>query len=240
MLEIRQITPHQIDIWLVRLSQDETSINDLSLLLSDDEMQRAERFHFPIHKQRFIIAKAYLRLILASYTNQRPHHLQFAYTSHEKPFLEHRHDLQFNLSHSDDLAVYAITKDQALGIDIEKIKDEYHQGLVQRFFSTAEQDSIEQLPDTLKPPAFYQIWAKKEAVVKTVGQGLNHPLSSFSVSLGPHSETIELAGYPNLRLFPLQLHPEYASAVCCQGVMQKILIYHINGDISRLEKSYDF
>jgi 4'-phosphopantetheinyl transferase len=240
MLEKKQIESHHIHIWQVHLSQDQPYINELFLLLSEDEKQRANRFHFPIHQQRFIIARASLRTILASYIHQDPQDLQFVYTNHEKPFLKDTPDLQFNLSHSDDLAIYAITKDQALGIDIEKIKDEYHQGIVQRFFSANEQRAIEELSDELKPHAFYQIWAKKEAIVKTIGKGLNLPLSSFSVSLAPHSESIELDGYSSLQLFPLQLHDEYASAVCCQGVVQKISIYNIIGKISQLEKSYNF
>jgi 4'-phosphopantetheinyl transferase len=121
--------------------------------------------------------------------NAAPEHLCFDYNCYGKPFLasefEH-YQLTFNLSHSDGLALYAIVRNQYVGIDIERIRTDFeYEEIAQRFFSPREVAVLRTVPAHLKPEAFFSCWTRKEAYIKAQGQGLSLPLDSFDVSLAP-------------------------------------------------------
>ncbi len=110
------LATNQIDIWqfsLLDIPQGALS------LLDYDERERAFRFHFTRHQRRFIVARAMLRNILARYLNQDPRELTLSYQKHGKPFIPHGLQIEFNLSHSKDMALLAVGKTVPLGIDIE-------------------------------------------------------------------------------------------------------------------------
>ena len=122
-----------VHLWRASLSDFNTKCDELLALLSSDETTRAERLRFPLHKKRFIIARGLLRKTLALYLNQAPELIQFSYGAHGKPALALPF-LKFNLSHSDDMLVLALTREKEVGIDIEKIKPHFKKEVAERFF----------------------------------------------------------------------------------------------------------
>lgn len=153
-----------VHIWQVNLD----TIARLSEFLSPDERSRADRFKFDQHRQRFIAGRGFLRSLLARYLNTEPKTLEFHYGSHGKPFLKES-SIQFNLAHSQHLALYAVTLDRAVGIDIEQVRAiEQLDALVQRFFLPSEARTIQSQPDL-----FFQYWTCKEAFLKATGTGLS-------------------------------------------------------------------
>src|SRR5690606_26602872 len=112
--------------------------------------------------------------------------IQFTYGSEGKPALEPPSDLHFNVSHSDEIALYAISFQQEVGVDIECMRplDDIDQ-LAARTFSAHEYADWALLPETQKQAGFFNCWTRKEAFIKAVGQGLSYPLSAFDVSLKP-------------------------------------------------------
>jgi 4'-phosphopantetheinyl transferase len=180
-----------VHIWRLYLPDFTQDTANLAKLLSPDELHRAERFHFPIHQERFIITRGLLRKTLNLYTTIASDALIFHYGEHGKPCLANNDfDLRFNVSHSHDMAVFAFTVHKEIGIDIEKIELSFKDSVAKRFFSPAEYQELVQLPETEQVIAFYKIWSRKEALIKALGKGLYTPLDSFTVSSQKDTQTV--------------------------------------------------
>lgn len=166
----------QVHVWQASLQRSPTELAALRATLSPDEQQRADRFRFPVHQQRFIVGRGILRSLLGQYLECDPASVQFQYGAQGKPELvvgEEQPQLQFNLAHSDDLAVYAIARTYPVGIDLERIRvvGDLLQ-LTQRWFSAAEHTAIQAVPVPEQAATFFQYWTCKEAVLKARGQGV--------------------------------------------------------------------
>jgi 4'-phosphopantetheinyl transferase len=161
-------------------------IQELAETLSEDEQLRADRFYFERDKKYFITCRGILRQILARYYELEPSQLQFAYGINGKPTLTDNTNPQmlcFNLSHSNGLAIFAVTKNRSIGVDLEyirKIPDV--QQLAKRFFSKTEYAMISSLPQDKQEEGFLHIWTLKEAYLKATGEGLTG-LEQIEVSM---------------------------------------------------------
>jgi 4'-phosphopantetheinyl transferase len=170
--------------------------------LSRDEKDRANRFHRKIHKTRFIAGRSLIRLVLGRYLGVQPATLRFIYSREGKPALDPsftRSDLRFNLAHSEDLALLAVTRSGEIGVDVEHIRPiPDAAALVARFFSSRESHSFNQLPEDVRPAAFFNLWTRKEAWLKATGEGIAHSLNQVEVSFLPH-EPARLLSLPSSR-----------------------------------------
>lgn len=203
--------------------------------LSTDECERANRFQFPMHRQRFIAARSLLRAIISLYTDAAPASIVFSYEDKKKPFLKNV-PLNFNLSHSDNMAVFAFTMNHAIGVDIEKIQTDYHQEVANRFFGEAEKNALLELPESERSRMFYRIWARKEAIVKAVGKGITLPLSSFSVSVNDDFESIMIDN-DNWLLLPLSIDNAYQSAAATNQQVKRITYWKFVNHSPMLDKT---
>jgi len=183
------LTNQDVHFWSVPLTCGEFNLESLQSLLSSDERVRAHQFRFPIHRRRFIVCHAALRMILSSYSNVPACDIFFQVNSYGKPELDPslgKDLLYFNLSHSDELALIAISRGGPLGVDIERIHPLPDlEDIAARFFSPAEQAAILQLPSDQRLRAFYRCWTSKEAFIKAIGLGLQFDLNRFDVSVSP-------------------------------------------------------
>lgn len=170
----------KIDVWEMDLRADDaTAIESMySAALSSTERERADRFHFPEDRRRWIVAHAGMRRILARYLAADAGGLQFDQDANGKPFLIEgggRSGLHFNLSHSRDLAVLAVGAGE-LGVDVEhgagivSVAD-----LLGEVCSEAERLAVLALPEPDRRAAFLRLWTRKEAFLKGLGLGLNIP-----------------------------------------------------------------
>ena len=132
--------------------------------------------------------------------------------------------LQFNLSHSHNLALYAFTYTRQLGIDIEyKRPNIEYDALARVSFSPNAQATLHTIPNHLKHDAFYNCWTRKEAYIKARGKGISIPLDQFDVSLLPgepaallHSREDPQAA-TRWTLHELPPIPNYATALATEG-----------------------
>lgn len=168
----------RIDIWEYSLAKFWPAAESL---LNEEELQRAKRFYFAVHQRRFTMGRALMRVILSHYLNKDPKDLQFSTHEYGKPYLLNDPHLQFNLSHSQDLALLAIGQDHALGIDIEYFSGRPFKGMSQMMFSKQEQQQFTHVPTSMRTLSFFQVWAQKEAFIKASGMGLSYPTQSFDV-----------------------------------------------------------
>jgi 4'-phosphopantetheinyl transferase len=222
--DVLELESHQVDIWRIRFDIPTNLLKVLEEKLSVDESERAGRFHFQIHRDRFIAAHGCLREILTRYLHCDPHQISFSINPYGKPALVD-HNLEFNLSHSGDFALIAITDGRRVGIDIEQIRQGISsQVIAQQYFSKAEVAELQALPLEQRKNAFFTCWTRKEAYIKAHGLGLSLPLESFDVSLSPSEPAMLRATRPDPHeaarwtLLSLEVDPRYGSAVAVEGV----------------------
>jgi len=229
-----QIATGEIHIWSTTLVLNHAREQFGLALLSPDEQARAARFVRPATSQRFIIARSFLRQILSLYVNKPASEISFSYNEHNKPAINYPHTtrVQFNLSHSDDRLIIALTMDFAIGVDIEKIKDSFNPAIVKRFFSIEEQQALE----TSAEPAifFYQTWSRKEAVLKALGKGLFAPPAEFSAPKEQQIITLENADWSVLSL---SIDDHYAAALASNQSITKISYWQLAAQGPILEDS---
>lgn len=183
------LADNEVHVWRVSLDQSASQVQNLLSVLAADEGARAERFRFQKDRDHFIVARGVLRLILGRYLNRDPEQLVFRYNPYGKPALvpaESREMLRFNVSHSYELALYAVSRGREVGIDLEHLRSGVDiDRIAARFFSSREVATLRALPAAVREEAFFRCWTRKEAYIKARGEGLSLPLDQFDVSLTP-------------------------------------------------------
>ncbi|PSB57325.1 4'-phosphopantetheinyl transferase family protein [Chamaesiphon polymorphus] len=227
-----------IHVWSTHLDRDREQIDEFSRFLSPEERQRAAKFRNPLHGDRWIVARGYLRQILSRYLALSPAEIVFTYSDRGKPALAkplcegkryangtriEGSQIQFNLSHSRDRAVYGISAKDPIGIDIEYIHPLPAADLVDRFFSPAEQAIFHSLPLDSQQAAFFHAWVQKEAYLKACGTGLSTPLDRIEVSIDPSTPAAIISVPTNdiWHIQKLEISAEYASAIVIGGEIDR-------------------
>jgi 4'-phosphopantetheinyl transferase len=176
-----------VEVVSTALTEGTEALRALSGLLTDAERQSASRLAFDRDRRRFIVSRARLRQLLAARLGVGPESVELTYSPHGKPAVARADpDLRFNVSHCDDVAVYAFSYGIAIGVDVEAVRAiPDADRIAAHFFSADENEAYCALDADDKPLGFFNCWTRKEAFVKALGDGLNHPLASFAVSLAP-------------------------------------------------------
>jgi 4'-phosphopantetheinyl transferase len=229
---------HDVHVWRVPLDDDARADSYWSLL-SDEERRRASRFVRDVHRRRFVAAHGALRSILASYVDAEPGALDFVNGEHGKPALRGvtgRHSVEFNLSHSDDLALVAVARARPVGVDLERWSDGVeHLELAERFFSPWERKALRALahaPD-LVAAGFFAAWTRKEAYLKATGQGIVRGLHHFDVALTPGEPARLLAdrldddATARWSMFALEPAPGYSAALVVASPVGEVLQFTV-------------
>ena len=216
----------EVQLWRVDLEAVAAGEQRWQQILSADEQVRASRFHFPRDRQYFTAGRALLRTIMAGYLGCAPGDLSFVYSEKDKPSLGTPYDngIAFNISHSGGVALLAFTRGRELGVDVEKIRQDFEvEAIARRFFSVHERDQLSAVATGLGFEAFFRCWTRKEAYIKAIGTGLSLPLHQFDVSIKAGDQDALLATRPDgseagrwsLREVPAG--PGYVAALCVRG-----------------------
>jgi 4'-phosphopantetheinyl transferase len=214
----------EVQLWNVDLAAVAEGEPRWKQILSEDERTRAARFHFSRDRQYFTATRALLRTILGSYLDSDPKALLFHYSEKEKPSLSPLRSVEFNVSHSGDVALLAFARGRALGVDVEQLRENFdHAAIARRFFSEQEQRQLAALAPSERYHGFFRCWTRKEAYIKAQGAGLSLPLHQFDVSLKPKEVNALLATRPDSgeasrwSLREVTAGEGYVGAVCVQG-----------------------
>lgn len=217
----------EVQVWRASLDVAPDRIAALRHILSSDERTRAERFHFPADRTRFIVARGLLRAIIARYLEMEAGAVSFAYNAFGKPSFPDAHGrerIRFNVSHADDIALYALARCRAVGVDIEYVRANMaRERIAERFFSAREVATLRALDPGMQDAAFFACWTRKEAYKKARGEGISVGLDQFDVSLAPNDPPAILASredgeaHPAWSLHHLIPAPGYVGAVAVQG-----------------------
>lgn len=216
----------EVHLWKMRLNGTASEHLTLKQTLAPDELARADRFYFERERRRFTAARGQLRVILGRYLGTRPSDVRFSYGARGKPFIEQPASgasLKFNLSHSRERALLAVTLEREIGVDLEEIHFlEDAEVIAERFFSPAENARLLAVPRQERLDAFFCCWTLKEAYVKATGDGLARPTRSFDVSFGcGRARLLDVEGDPKeaRRWSLLDLVPEarYLGGLAVEG-----------------------
>ena len=158
------LSDQDIHLWKTNLNVSKDTLSYLNTLLSKDEQERAQRFRFERDRSHFIAGRGTLRCILGRYLNCDPDQICFSYSPKGKPSLEaYAAAPQFSLSHSHGLALYGLTRDRAIGVDLEYYRPIGVESLAKSFFSAREFTLLQSLPAEQQLATFFHLWTCKEA-----------------------------------------------------------------------------
>jgi 4'-phosphopantetheinyl transferase len=220
------LQPDVIHAWLIDLPACNRLQGHLWHSLSADEQERASRFHFERDHRRFVVARGALRDILAHYLDCSPSLIRFEYGSFGKPRLAAptTYPIHFNLAHSSDLALCAVSLGREVGVDLERVNGDLDfMPLAERFFAPGEYETIRLLPAGQQLSRFFDYWTCKEAYVKARGNGLALDLHTFDLSgkAGETTTALEVVDNDGMRrrwwIHSLTCAPEYAAAIAFTG-----------------------
>jgi 4'-phosphopantetheinyl transferase len=221
------LPPQEVHVWRVDLEAPPTTIQRCEAILSPAEYARAQRYVFERDRRRWTIARATLRLILSRYLNIEPGMFAFDLNEFGKPSLAAPYkemQIEFNLSHSEEMALYAFTRGRLIGIDVEYMRTDLdYDGMARHSFSPQENEVLRSLTGEEKHRAFFRGWTCKEAYAKALGKGFSQAFDQFTVSLLPsqppallqqHEHDQELTHWSFLELATA---PDYAAALVVEG-----------------------
>lgn len=175
----------EVHVWSVPLAAGAAELAGLLAGLADDEQERAASYRHVPSRERYVQARATLRALLGRYLDAPPRELRFAHAAQGKPALPGS-GLHFNVSHTDGLALIAVTRAGEVGVDVERLRPQpTHLDLAARYFTPAEATALRRLSASASEEAFFHVWTRKEAFLKAVGLGLAHGLERFEVSVPP-------------------------------------------------------
>ncbi len=180
------LTEGEVHLWTASLDRSADDLHRFRLSLSVQEQARAARFRIDEHRNRFIVRRGVLRSLLSRYLAVDPRELLLDEGGNGKPLVVEptgTAGVQFNISHSGSLALFAFARFAEVGVDLERMRPvpemEY---IVDRFFSPVERNAFRRAEPDERLRTFFLYWTAKEAFVKATGEGLARPLDSFTVA----------------------------------------------------------
>ena len=187
-----------LHVWQVALGI--TSPSSLSLL-SAEERSRAARFSFTRGRDRYVAGRAALRAVLGGYLERDPANLLLEIGEHGRPALSGVTRVEFNITHSEDLALIAITARGPVGVDVESLRTiDRALDLARRYLHPNELALVEAAPPAERSTIFLTCWTRKEAVLKSTGVGLTRDTRLLDVGATTVEKRLDLPGFPPLRV----------------------------------------
>jgi 4'-phosphopantetheinyl transferase len=218
-----------VHVWAVRLDDPSVDLERGRDWLSPAERERAARFIFDRDRRRYLAAHIALHEILCHYLPIDPAQLSFDLGPNGKPKLHQTPTpsaIEFNLSHSNELALLAVAHGREVGIDVEHVRERFEfQEVAERFFTAKEVAAMRGLPSALQRQAFFKCWTSKEAFLKATGTGLSGALDEVEISLGGDQQVLIAANVPNWWLFELDPISGYQAALVVASTPAPIRSY---------------
>ncbi|MED5621729.1 4'-phosphopantetheinyl transferase family protein [Ideonella sp. BN130291] len=218
--------PGDVQLWLVHLPSQAGCEPLHTALLMNAEMQKVNAKATAALRQAALASRATLRMVLGGLLGIPASEVAFTSGHHGKPALAacHRSRIEFNLSHSGDYSVIAVTDGQAVGVDIEQVRPvpEWRE-IAASHFSPRERRVLE----AGGPDAFFALWTGKEALIKATGDGLVDDLPSFDSAAEPGASrweacTTDATGIRRWSLCTLDVPPGYAGCLAIEGALGQL------------------
>jgi 4'-phosphopantetheinyl transferase len=222
----------EVHVWRVNLAISPAEESRSLPVLSADERERAGRFIPPAARLQFVAARSALRDILGRYLVLPAETIAFCVDPLGKPSLANagRRPPYFNLSHSRELALVAVTRCGAIGVDVESVREMVtREQLAERFFHPHEIATLQRLPAGERAASFFNAWTRKEAFLKATGKGIGFGIDRVEVTLAPGEppRVLSIDGDPGAAakwsLAAFQPAPDYVGAVALEGRWRRLI-----------------
>lgn len=174
-----------VDAWTCELARSAADVAVLARTLSDAEHARAARFGRPELRDRYVVGRATLREILGGVLGVAPARVAIVRGRRGRPMVEGG-EVDFNVSHTQDAAIFGVTRSARIGVDIEHGDREVNvEGVARKFMSAREQAMLAALAGGDRRRALLRLWTCKEAMSKATGDALSAPFRRLDVVLEP-------------------------------------------------------
>ena len=213
-----------VHVWQVDLAAHWPGAHEM---LDDAERARVARFVFEEDQRRYRNSHAALRRILGAYLAVGAAEVRLRADVNGKPAIENGEALAFNLSHSGEWALLALSRDASVGVDIEaRIEAARIPELAHSVFTAAEVAALEGLEGADLEQAFLRGWTRKEACLKVRGVGLTVEPASLHVGVEPERRRVDTGpiGVPGfVEVESLERPPCGAAAVALDGNIARVV-----------------
>ena len=218
-----------VHVWAVRLDDASVDLDRAGALISPDERERAACFKFDRDRRRYLVAHLVLHEILRRYLPVGLTGLSFDLGVNGKPRLARAlapSGVEFNLSHSNEMALLAVCHQGQVGVDIEYVKEDFEfQEVAERFFTAKEVAALRGLSPSLQRQAFFKCWTSKEAFLKAKGTGLSGELDEVEIAIIADEQVRITANVPGWSLAELDSIDGYEAALVVAGASVPICYY---------------
>jgi 4'-phosphopantetheinyl transferase len=225
------LSPKNSEIVCLKINLNHFTASDIDLLtkfLGADELDRLRRLRNTSDQRLFIASHGALNSLVTKLTGSPK---ALGYHPHGKPFLINS-DLEFNISHSGEIAIIALSNKTPVGIDVEKLLPlEDRDALLRQFFHAKEEQEIISLSEQESQLAFYNCWTRKEAILKATGEGLSTDSKSFYAGSYFSHEDSQLQLPPNYpvtwNLWDFVPEPGYMASIAMPANESRLTFYSI-------------
>lgn len=210
-----------VDIWHFNCEPDWAEATEaMAWTLSERERVTAGRFRDTARRLRYIASHVTTRAILASYSPHAATAIVLATRQHGKPYVaapDRATQVQFSMAHCGTMCAVAVTADQEVGVDVERVRGDIALDEIARmYFTPSELAALRRTPHEKQVDAFFACWTRKEALLKAQGTGFVQPPETIHVGLGVHDPASDGA-CEGWMVAELDFPPGYAGAVAVQG-----------------------
>ena len=192
--EKQKLSDNEIHLWSINPQKitEQRKLDSLKTLLNKAEQEKVQRYRLTKAQHDALITRAFVRSVLALYTDLKAQDLIFEITEHGKPELCNSSlPLRFNLSHNNNLIICAVCLNHDIGCDVESLSRKISvNSIAKRYFSANEYQSLQALPPATQQARFFEYWTLKEAFVKATGLGISQGLDTFSFQIGTTAQAV--------------------------------------------------
>jgi 4'-phosphopantetheinyl transferase len=175
-----------VAVWMCGLVLPRAQVDALAATLSSAEMARAERFSRDDLRDRYIVGRATLRVLLGRRLGRPPAAVVLERGARGRPFAADANGLDFNVSHTEGVALIGMTVGVRIGVDVEHAARALNvEGIARKFMAPAEQRELAELEPDARRRALLRLWTCKEAMSKATGDALSAPFRWLEVETGP-------------------------------------------------------
>jgi 4'-phosphopantetheinyl transferase len=192
--------------------------NSLAKFPSDFQ-ERIKKFRRWQDAQFSLLGRVMLFKGIEEVKRQNCDNREIKYTLYNKPYFEDNL-VEFNISHSGEIVVCALSDEHQMGIDIEVITNIELNDFKSQM-TDKEWITVNSSPD--KPSNFFKYWTQKEAVIKAHGHGLSLPLKSFEIS----NNSTQINGQV-FHLKEVQIDKNYKCYISSKINMDEVIVKNYN------------
>ena len=196
-------------------------------LLTDKERDRAQRFKFDRHRNRWVFGRLTLKHLLARYLDCEALSIELGYGEIGKPYIASpsNSNLMFNYTDSGGFLIYAFSHGIEVGVDLEFLPRETNfEALVRRKLTIVEQKAFSEIPADQQQTAFLACWTRKEAYGKALGVGIRYPMSEVTLCESMQKAEFSLENDDGDTVLLHQLQPPFSGIGCIASIAAQIEI----------------